>query len=356
MSDRVLIALTCPSCGGPLSVAEGDTHTACPSCASAILLPAAVRSYVLPSSVSGTDALRTVRKKLQELHSRAAGNSRVKSPALFYVPFWHVTCQSSGYVLGLEPVYREELVYLAPDGDGETAHSQLVQTRRKVRKGSEAVEREIQLSGSVNISGADLTPLGIPSLSSRAQMSMQGMAIQRKGLPEGLQVLDRRSCPDGVFVDPTVPLAEAIRQAEEYLGSLASGVGRGLERRWEFAVMTGHRSCLIYYPLWIVDFSFAGKAFKAVVDGVSGQVLRGRFPGRSVDKLRIASVIGILWAGLIPAMVAFFTSMDLSGTGMKASGNCLAAGIMVTLAAGVGSWKLLDILDSAHDEGGDHAV
>jgi hypothetical protein len=54
--------------------------------------------------------------------------------------------------------------------------------------------------------------------------------------------------------------------------------------------------------------------------------------------------------------VAFFTSVDLTGVSVRASGNCLVAGIMATVALGVGSWKLLDILDSAHDEGDIHAV
>ena len=355
MSDGVLIALTCPSCSGPLSVAEGDTHTTCPSCSSSLLLPAAIRSYMLPSEVAGTEALREVRRKLEDLLPGAAGSCRVKSPVLFYVPYWHVTCQASGYVLGMEGVYREETVTVAPENE-EASTWQVIQTKRKVRKGAEAVEREIRLSGSVNVSGADLTPLGIPSLSSRTQMAIQGMAIQRKGLPAGLRVLDRREEHDGTFVDPTVPLSEAISQAEEYLGSLATATGRGLERRWEFYVMTGHRSCLIYYPLWVIDFTHGGDAFKAVVDGISGQILRGRFPGRTVDRFRIAAAIGVLWAGLIPALVYFFTSLDPAGTSLRATGNCLLAGLMATAALGVGSWKLLDLLDSAHGGGDSHAV
>ena len=355
MSRETLIALTCPSCAGPLSVAEGDTHTRCRSCGSCLLLPAAVRSYVLPAEIGGTEALREVRRKLEDLFPRAAGGCRVKSPVLFYVPFWHVTCQASGYVLGMEGTYREEMVNLAPDNE-ETTTWQVIQTKRKVRTGAEAVEREIRISGSVNVSGADLTPLGIPSLSSRTQMAISGMAIQRKGLPEGLRVLDRRSQPEGTFVDPTVPVSDAIKQAEEYLGTLASATGKGLERRWEFSVMTGHRSWLVYYPLWIVDFVHESGSYKAVVDGVSGQILRGRFPGKAFDSNKIAAAIGILWAGLLPALVYFFTSLHPIGTQLKATGNCLLAGVMATAALGVGSWKFLDLLDSSRRGEDGHVV
>jgi hypothetical protein len=120
--------------------------------------------------------------------------------------------------------------------------------------------------------------------------------------------------------------------------------------------MTGHRSCLIYYPLWIIDFAYADRSYKAVVDGISGQIIRGRFPGRSFDRKKIASAIGIIWAGLLPALISYFACLGPSGTGLQGSGNCLLAGIMVTAAIGIGSWKLLDLLDSVQDGEDIHAI
>lgn len=355
MGSEVLITLKCPSCAGPLSLAEGDTHTICPSCDSGLLISSAVRSYVLPSGLTGMQALRTVRRKLESLNPGVAGRSRVGKPVLFYVPYWRITCQASGYILGIEPVYREEDVQIT-SSDGYESGWSVIQTRRKIRTGSDAVEREIQLSGSVNISGADLTPLGIPSLSSRAQMSMQGMAIQRKGLPPGLQILEGRNMPEGVFVDPSVSLSEACRQGEEYLVGLASSVGRGLEQRWEFSVVTGHRNCLIYYPLWVIDFECDSRSFQAVIDGVSGNILRGRFPGRELNRVLIAAGIGILWAGILPGAIDYFIGLAPGGTPSPGSGNCLLAGIIVLAALAVGSVKFLGILQSVDESGSDHVI
>jgi len=332
VGSEVLITLKCPSCAGPLSLAEGDTHTICPSCDSGLLISSAVRSYVLPSGLTGMQALRTVRRKLESLNPGVAGRSRVGKPVLFYVPYWRTS--SDGYESGWS----------------------VIQTRRKIRTGSDAVEREIQLSGSVNISGADLTPLGIPSLSSRAQMSMQGMAIQRKGLPPGLQILEGRNMPEGVFVDPSVSLSEACRQGEEYLVGLASSVGRGLEQRWEFSVVTGHRNCLIYYPLWVIDFECDSRSFQAVIDGVSGHILRGRFPGRELNRVLIAAGIGILWAGILPGAIDYFIGLAPGGTPSPGSGNCLLTGIIVLAALAVGSVKFLGILQSVDESGSDHVI
>ena len=52
VSGGTPFALTCPACGGLLTAREGDTHTVCPSCDSALRLGDAVRRFVLPSAVS----------------------------------------------------------------------------------------------------------------------------------------------------------------------------------------------------------------------------------------------------------------------------------------------------------------
>ncbi|MEN8209998.1 MAG: zinc ribbon domain-containing protein, partial [Candidatus Fermentibacteria bacterium] len=203
--NKVTVALTCPSCAGPLSVREGDTHTVCPSCSSSLLFPNAVRRYVLPSKVTGIDVLRSVRRELKAVNPGSIESARVSRPVLYYVPFWHCSAHVNGYVLGVEPVYHEsEVPTVSYEGQSSTGYSVSVTRKIKTRTGSNAVEREIQLSGSVNISAADLEPLGIPDLSADSQLSIQGLDIQRTALPDGLEVLEDEASREGVFVDPLV--------------------------------------------------------------------------------------------------------------------------------------------------------
>ena len=137
---------------------------------------------------------------------------------------------------------------------------------------------------------------------------------------------------------------------------LASSVGRGLEQRWEFSVVTGHRNCLIYYPLWVIDFDCDSRSFQAVIDGVSGQILRGRFPGRELDRAVIAAGIGTLWAGVLPGAVDYFAGLAPGGTLLPGTGNCLLTGIIALAALAVGSVKLLGILQSVDESGSDHVI
>ncbi len=356
--NKVSVALTCPSCGGPLLIREGDTHTACPSCLSSFLLPNAVRRYMLPSRMTGVDILRSVRRKLKSLNPDAVAKARVSKPVLYYVPFWHCSAQVNGYVLGVEPVYHEREIPVA-DGDSQSTGTYSVSITKKIktRTGSSAVEREIQLACGVNISAANLEPLGIPTLSSDSQLSIQGLDIQRNTLPEGLRVLEEDNSVEGVFVDPLVSVADAHAQTEKYLVRLGSGAGFGLEERWEFSVVSAYRDALVYYPLWVTDFRLDGRYFQVVVDGRSGNVLRGRFPSSGRDRKIITVIAALLWAGIFPFIVDVIFSGKLNYRSM--SGNqstCLPILLLIVSGLAYGTFRLIKMLNRVTGSGSDNVV
>ena len=356
--NKVSVALTCPSCAGPLMIREGDTHTVCPSCSSSLLLPNAVRRYVLPSRMTSVDILRSVRKKLKSLNPDVVEKTRVSKPVLYYVPFWHCTAQVNGYVLGVEPVYHEnEISFIDGDTQSTGPYSVSITKKIKTRTGSSAVEREIQLAGSVNISAANLEPLGIPTLSAESQLSIQGLDIQSNTLPKGLQILEDENSLDGVFVDPLVTVADAHAQTAKYLMRLGSGAGFGLEERWEFSVVSAYRDALVYYPLWITDFRSDGRSFQVVVDGRSGDVLRGRFPSSGRDRKIITVIIALLWAGILPFTIDAIFSGKLNYRSM--SGNqstCLPIVLLIISGLAYGTCRLIKMLNRVVGSGSDNVV
>lgn len=355
---KVSVALTCPSCAGPLSIREGDTHTVCPSCASSLLLPNAVRRYVLPSETAGIDVLRSVRRELKKSNPDSIENARVSKPVLYYVPFWHCSAQVNGYVLGVEPVYHErEIPAVDYEGKSSTGYSVSITRKIKTRTGSNAVEREIQLSGSVNISAADLEPLGIPTLSADSQLSIQGLDIQRNALPDGLEILGDEGSRDGVFVDPLVNVTGAHAQTERYFRRLGTGVGFGLEERWDYIVISGYRDALVYYPLWITDFRTVDGSYQVVVDGRSGNVLRGRFPSSGRDRKIITVAAALLWAGILPYTFDILFSGKLNHRTMSGGqSSCLPVVLLILGAMAYGTWHLLKILTRITDRGNDHVI
>ncbi|MEM2976128.1 MAG: hypothetical protein QXW06_00530, partial [Thermoplasmata archaeon] len=58
---------------------------------------------------------------------------------------------------------------------------------------------------------------------------------------------------------------------------------------------------LIFYPIWIARYEYAGRSYFATVDGVTGSILSGRAPGDPLYQslvMTAGSAIGGLLAGL----------------------------------------------------------
>ena len=346
------IALACPACAAPLSMPEGDTVARCPHCGSYALFrgEAGIGRFVLPSLVSSTDALRSVGQIMssRNVAADAMGSSSVRRPQLFFVPFWHAAVQAHGYVLGVEPVYEEEEIPIVAGQESTTTWVLAPKKRVKRRTGSKGVERQIRLGCTVNVSGADMEPLGIPSLSADSQLAISGLEIQRTGLPDGLEVLNssRQADMEGIFVDPSIHVSEAVAQAERVAKRLARGAGMGLERRWEYVVLAGQRCSLIYYPLWVVSFLYRGRSYRAVCDGRSGRVLRGSFPGRTRHRRVLAALAASFWAGVAPFAVNVM--IVLSGPEWnrgRQTGACIGVVLAGLIGIGVLTHRLLKALE-----------
>ncbi len=213
--------------------------------------------------------------------------------------FWLIASRVDGYVFGVKPVYRERKIKAAVEGE-DGGQGSIIRTIKQ-RKGVRAEEHQISNGIEMIISAARLEPLGIPSLGIRSQMGLSGMALGRSGGGLPLEVFDSGRLPEGAHVvDPTVPISKAREEAEGYISRLCEGVGVGLEQRSMYLAVTGVRERLVHYPLWTVDYSLGERTFRTVVDGFSGQVLKGTFPADSRHWKRVCRVLGSIWAGLFP--------------------------------------------------------
>lgn len=300
MSD--LLTLSCPSCAGLLQISEGSTNTVCSHCDTPILLHGVVNRYIADSTVDSTSALRSVRKKLEENSSGVFSMCRVRKPFLAYVPFWLLSSRVDGYVFGIRPVIKERKMRCAAEGD-DGSQGSVVRTIKQ-RKGVRAEEHQISNGINLIVSAARLEPLGIPSLGINSQMGLAGMALGRKGSRLPLRVFDSSSLPgDAHVVDPSVPIVAAREEAEEFASKLCEGSGSGLEQRYMYLAVTGARERLVHYPLWIVDYNLDRRVFRIVVDGCTGEVLKGTFPADSEHWKKVCRILGSIWAGLIPILL-----------------------------------------------------
>ena len=74
--------------------------------------------------------------------------------------------------------------------------------------------------------------------------------------------------------------AELVRPDIEMLHYLDSIPGKPKEQ------------ALVYFPIWILDYSFQGKRYQAVVDASSSEVFASSFPTRSSTAYMLVAVIG----------------------------------------------------------------
>jgi len=333
MSD--LLTLSCPSCSGLLEISEGNTNTVCPNCGTPLLLGGVVNRYIINSSVDSTDAVRVVRRKLEEVSAGVFTGCRVRKPFLTFVPFWILSCRVDGYVFGLKPVFKEKKVRTATENNDGSSQNYFVRTVKQ-RKGVRAEEHQISSGFDVIVSAAHLEPLGIPSLGAKSQMGLSGMALGRSGSRLPLKVFDSDELPDSVsVVDPCVSINQAREESDRYIQRICGGVGVGLEQRSMYLAVTGAREKLVHYPLWVVEYVFENRSYRAVVDGCTGKLLKGAFPADSEHWKKVCRVLGSVWAGLIPIL------LFVSFTGLFSAGPILMLVLLSVYGLGAVSFRFL---------------
>jgi hypothetical protein len=101
-----------------------------------------------------------------------------------------------------------------------------------------------------------------------------------------------------------------------------------------FVRLTSWQESLVYYPLWVLRYSYRGRSFQVVVDGFSGEVLYGKAPGSVF--YRAAVLVAGTALGALVAVDA--SSAVWASAGSSSNDDALGAIIFgfFLLAAGLG--------------------
>lgn len=273
-----LLHLDCPSCGGALSLAEGERVVACRYCRSWSLVeaPGAIPRHVVQPAADGAAAERAGRAGLQRPDvARAARGARFDSITLCYVPFYEATAVRLGTVF-----VRDRIKPPAPLGETEGSGAALdgwLQDPGEEREDTKVVEQDVLRIGAA----CELPDLG---------MARIRLAEQRRGgatvllEPFDPVALHRRA----VVFAPTTP-AERFLQETTWRVETQNDATRYVETRLK----------LLYYPVWQLRYRYCGRPFHLAVDGVTGALLRGTAPQARALAAGAASVgVGLTALGL----------------------------------------------------------
>ena len=265
-----LTHLECPSCGGTLSLAEGERIVACRYCDSRnlVLVPDATPRYVLSLGVSRDEAAVAAQAALQRSGVPRVLRERVrfKDILLCYIPFYESSAVRLGTVF-----LRERVKGVSPvieDSQDAAATQRWLDEPPVEQEETKVLEQDLVRDGPA----CDLPDLGVNCIK---------LAELRRGATKvPLEPFDPVALQGrAVVFGPTKP---SERFAEESTWRIQSKGDR-----------TGYveqRVKLLYYPVWQARYLYRGRSYEIAVDGVSGVLLRGHAP-RTTERA-VALMVG----------------------------------------------------------------
>lgn len=275
--EEKLHGLSCPNCGGMISIPEGELIVKCPYCnlRSYVRGERGLLRYQVPQKIERQGAPAALMKFLTSnmaIAPAARKQARLSEAFLVYLPFWTIWGRVAAWIFGEKQV-----------GSGDDKRYE---------------PREVRILQDLTWNGAacDVGEFGVT----------QVPPVETDLLPFDPQALHDQ----GMVFEPVGSLSQAREDAEQHFQSHIER-SAGLDRLSQVVQRTmRRRTALVYHPLWVLRYLFRGRAFQVVVDGYSGKVLYGKAPGNTLYRaavLVLGMAFGAFLAIDIPALIAYLT-------------------------------------------------
>jgi hypothetical protein len=292
VKPKVLTGLSCSSCGGSVDVQEGFTNVVCRYCATpvAVVGERGVVKLMVLDIKQRAEASRAVRQWFKRGIRKAPAlrrEARYEEAFLAWFPFLRARCDVVGWVLGYKEKRRKR-------GD-------------KWVKVREPVERQVERSVDRTMPLNDMAEFGVH------RVDLSGDEI----LPLDEELLRTRGM---VFRSHMAPaeIAEKLTQAALTEVEAESRVDH-VNFSW-FAALR-RRVGLVYYPLWVIRYSFRGQTYQVLIDAEDGSLAYGKAPGNHLYRAAslVSACAGACFVGttlLQNASFLFRSEHGLMGLGM----------------------------------------
>jgi hypothetical protein len=293
--------LECPGCGGALEARAGERVVRCRFCGESLLVWGRQRSlrYGVEPKLDGKAAAAAARGWLAsglDKHRGLRAAAVIVEARLAFLPFFRSEADVVGLVLGT--VERTRQV-----GSGSNARTEQYEVE---------VELPVEVPCDRTDPGVDVAEWGLE------RVDLRGDPL----VPWN----EERFAAMGLVFPPTVA-EETARLAAHRDFLLAADPTPTLKRHlFRWLATTRARSTVVHYPLWLLRYEFAGRAYPVVVDAEDGTIAYGKAPGN--DAYRAAMLV------LTQAAGAFLAT--------TAARYSFAQGELTWLALGVGAaWVML---------------
>jgi len=250
-----LTHLGCPSCGGTLSLAEGQRVVTCRYCGgeALALIPDTVPRYVVTLGITREAAQAAAQNFLSRPMISSPNRTRIQDVSLGYVPFYEFTGTRLGTFLLKEEAKSPPQTEEAEQGQDNQPWAL---TPRVEKEDTRVIQQEYVRIGP----GCDLPELGVQ----RIQLE----EMRRGAAPVALEPFDLVALQSRATVfAPTKPPTGFVEDSQ-----------RRIKVRGDRTGIVEQRLKILYYPVWQAQYRHLGRPYDIAVDGVTGRVLRARAP------------------------------------------------------------------------------
>jgi len=292
-----VVGLRCPRCAGSLAARAGERLLRCGYCGESLLVWGERRSlrYAVEPRIDENAAKAAARKWLTSGVDKHRGLRLVAAAVdarLAFLPFFRSEADVVGLVLGT--VERTRRV-----GSGSNARTERYEVE---------VELPIEARCDRTDPGVDVAEWGL------ARVDLRGDPL----VPWNAE----RFATMGLVFPPTVS-EESTRLAAHRDFLLAADPTPTLKRqRFRWLTASRARSTVVHYPLWLLRYEFAGRAYPIVVDAEDGAIAYGKAPGN--DSYRAAMLVLTQAAGAFAATTAVRWALAEEEIAILAGGVALA--------------------------------
>jgi len=280
----ITVGLSCPSCGGAITIKEGESVVNCQYCGSTLyaegdkgVLTIAFKNKLNEQTANGA-AQAWWKKGFKARDLRRTGAITECYP--IYIPFWSIGTRVAGWVCGYEERTRS-------DSKGHT-------TTERIYK-----EEMVLMDLAFSEISCDPGDLGL-----RALRNFSG-----------------ESSFEDLDMIPTFESTTSRDDADSHAREDAIARGRSSAHvphiTFEKLHATVKRTSMIYYPVWVVRYTYQDRMYILTVDGVTGEVLSGRAPGdplfQSLAVTAGTSIGGLAAAGGVLVAIDAGSEIGIAG-------------------------------------------
>jgi len=300
---KVLHGLTCSSCAGTVDVQEGFTNVVCRYCGTpvAVVGDRGVVNLMVLDEVDRAGASRTVRDWFKRGIRKAPAlkkEARYEEAFLAYFPFVRARLDVIGFMLG----HRE----------------------RKRKKGNRWVTEKIPVEEHVQnpvdrtMSCTDMAEFGVH------RVHLGGDEIR----PLDMELLRSR----GMVFRPQKPSAEVGEELTDLAMSRTILAAKVDHVTYSWLAAVRRRIAVVYYPMWVIRYSFRNQTYQALVDAEDGSLAYGKAPGNHL--YRALSLVGAC-AG---ASFIGTTVLQHMGSLLRSENALMGLGMLGLVLAGFVAW------------------